>query len=148
MLGMGEPRVSVVVPVFNRQCELRRALDSLLQQTMDDFECIVVDDASTLPIRPIVDEYDDRFVYVRNDQNAGCTGARFLGLERTQGHVYLGLDSDNELFPWTLERTLTALREHPEVDGVAGLFVFPDGFRIRVRDGTRVVTPVQYAHEK
>ena len=63
-------RITVVVPVFNRQDKLRRALASLRAQTLVDFECLVVDDCSTVPIEPVVTELSDhRFRYLRNGQN-------------------------------------------------------------------------------
>jgi glycosyltransferase involved in cell wall biosynthesis len=58
------PLFSIITPVFNRQDELRRALCSIAGQTLTDFECIVVDDASSMPIKPVVDEFDESFNYV------------------------------------------------------------------------------------
>ena len=132
------------MPVYNRQAELRRALNSLVAQSMGDFECVVVDDASTCPIEPIVAEYDDRFTYVRKTENGGCTAARFVGFERMRGEYLVGLDSDNELFPWALERATFYLARHREVGGVTGLYEFPAGLRVRVLGGSAVFTPVDY----
>ncbi len=136
---------TVVVAVYNRTHELRRALISLVNQTIGNFECIVVDDASTMPIEPIVAGFDERFQYVRSEQNRGCTGARFAGYERMQGEYLMHLDSDNELYPWALERASHHLSAVPQVDGVAGLYAFPDGLRARVPDSPHENTPRDYA---
>lgn len=138
------PVFSIVVPVYNRQDELRRALQSIAAQTMDDFQCIVVDDCSTRPVHSVVDEFDDRFTYVRRDENGGCTASRITGMTHAEGEFFTSLDSDNELYPWALDRATHYLREHPEVDGATGLYMFPDGPRIRIAGGVKVVGPDEY----
>ena len=142
---MPDTLMTVVVPVHNRPDELRRALRSIAAQTFTDFECIVVDDASTVAVEPVVREFDDRFVYVRNPRNTGPNGARRLAMERMAGEILIGLDSDDEYFPWALERAHHYLDTTPEADAVCGMYVFPDGLRGRVTAGTRLITPEQYA---
>ncbi|HEX3693043.1 MAG TPA: glycosyltransferase family A protein [Solirubrobacteraceae bacterium] len=144
-MSSASPLFTVIVPVYNRVDELRRALASLQAQTLEDFECLVVDDGSTQPIKPTVDEFDDRFVYVSSPQNRGCTAARFLGFEHAHGQIVAQLDSDNEFFPWALERASHYLHQYPQVNAVAGLYLFPEGLRVRVNDGVRVVGPDEYA---
>lgn len=139
------PRVTVIMPVFNRPADLRRALDSLVAQSLGDFECLVVDDNSTDAIGPIVAAYDDRFVYLRSERNVGPSAARLLGFKRMTGDSMFLLDSDNLVFPWALERASQYLAENPGVSGVSGLFVFPEGLPVRVQNGTRLLTPVDYA---
>lgn len=139
------PLFSIITPVFNRQDELRRALGSLVAQTVTDFECLVVDDGSSMPIKPVVDEFDDRFKYVRSPINGGCTAARFVGFEHVNGEIVAQLDSDNVFFPWALERAAGYLRDYPAADGVAGLYVFPDGFHVRVSGGVREVGPDEFS---
>jgi glycosyltransferase involved in cell wall biosynthesis len=139
------PLITVAMPVYNRQDELRRALHSLERQTVDDFECVVVDDASTLPIKPVVDEFDSRFRYVRSEPNRGCTGARHVAFEHMEGDFLMNLDSDNEFFPWALERASGYLSERDDIDGVAGMSLFEDELRITIPGGSRLVTPEYYA---
>jgi glycosyltransferase involved in cell wall biosynthesis len=139
------PLITVAMPVYNRQDVLRRALHSLELQTMEDFICVVVDDASTMPIEHVVDEFDSRFRYVRSDTNRGCTGARHVAFEHMEGDFLINLDSDNELFPWTLERASTYLSQRPDIDGVAGMSLFDNVLRTTVPGGSRLVTPDYYA---
>jgi glycosyltransferase involved in cell wall biosynthesis len=138
------PRVTVVVPVFNRPTVLRRALKSVLAQTLADFECIVIDDASVESIEPVVREFDDRFSYMRRESNGGCCAARLDGFRHCQGTYAVTLDSDNELYPWALERATGLLDEHASVDCVSGLYVFPDGLRARVDGGQVLMTPADF----
>jgi glycosyltransferase involved in cell wall biosynthesis len=139
------PRVTIVTAVYERDGELRRALDSLAGQSLTEFECLVVDDASTMSIAPIVAGYDKRFVYIRSAVNLGCTGVRYLAYERARGDYLAILDSDNELFPWALDRACGWLDARSDIDGVAGLYVVNDEVRMRVTTGGALVTPAQYA---
>ncbi len=138
------PLFSVIVPVYNREEKLRRALQSVAAQTLSDFECLVVDDGSTQPLRRVVDEFDERFIYVRRDANGGCTAARHTGMSHAAGEYFTSLDSDNELYPWALDRAAYYLDRHPEADGATGLYVFPDGLHMRVSGGVKVVGPDEY----
>lgn len=136
------------MPVFNRQDVLRRALRSLERQTVEDFICIVVDDASTVPIEHVVDEFDSRFHYVRSEPNRGCTGARHVAFEHMQGDLLMTLDSDNEFFPWALERASRYLVERDDIDGVVGMSLFENSLRVTIAGGSRLVTPEYYASHK
>ncbi len=139
------PLITVAMPVYNRQDVLRRALRSLERQTVEDFICIVVDDASTISIEPVVGEFDSRFRYVRSEPNRGCTGARHVAFEQMEGDLLMTLDSDNEFFPWTLERASAFLSERDDIDGVAGMSLFDNVLRTTVPGGSRLVTPEYYA---
>ncbi len=139
------PLISVIIPVYNRTDSLRRALRSVAAQTLTDLECLVVDDASTESVEPIVREFDERFRYLRRDTNGGCTAARLTGCAHVTGQLILSLDSDNELFPWALARGAQYLQDYPEADAAVGLFVFPDGFHVRVAEGVRLAGPEEFA---
>lgn len=143
------PRVTVVIPVFNRDEKLRSALVSVQKQTFSDFECIVVDDGSTIPIEPIVTGLrDPRFVYVRNDRNGGPYNARTVGYELMTGEYLFHLDSDWEAFPWALAQATHYLDTTPKVDAVAGLHINSrdSSLFVRVRDRARIVTPDEAAN--
>lgn len=140
-------RVTVVVPVYNRQRELYRALSSLQNQTLSDFECLVIDDCSTLPIEPIVNDlHDPRFRYLRNTQNGGPYNARAVGYRHMSGEFLLQLDSDWEAYPWTLSQSVHYLDTHPDVDAVAGMHVRQLDLKmfVRVPGGQRIVSPAEY----
>lgn len=140
-------RVTVIVPVFNRRSELSRALTSLKNQSFTDFECLVVDDASSVPIEPVVKAMNDnRFVYLRSPQNGGPYNARFFGYRHMRGEYLFQLDSDWEAFPWALAQGVHYLDSTPEVDAVAGMHLVNEESRMlgRVPHGAVIIDPDSY----
>lgn len=145
-----DPAVTVVVPVFNRDGELRRAIKSVLRQTLSDFECVVIDDASDHDIGAIVASYGDRRLrVVRRECNGGPYAARFTGMRVARGRYALFLDSDHELYPWALAQACRYLDEIAQVDMVSALFLRDEDSRlfVRVRNAPRIVTPEEACSE-
>jgi glycosyltransferase involved in cell wall biosynthesis len=102
--------VSVVVPVYNRSADLRRAVRSVLTQSYADLELIVIDDASTEDIgRVLEDIQDSRLRLIRKPVNQGAASARNTGIEAASGRFIAFLDSDDEWLPHKLERQLRQL---------------------------------------
>ena len=107
---MNNPKVSVIIPVYNTQFWLRECLDSVLRQTLGDFEVICVDDGSTDRSASILQEYakkDARFRIIFQE-NQGQSAARNAGLKAARGEYIYFLDSDDYIEPDLLE---TACRE-------------------------------------
>jgi glycosyltransferase involved in cell wall biosynthesis len=107
------PGISVVVTCYNCRDYIGDAIRSVARQTLRDFECVVVDDASTDDsaevVRRTLDELGDpRFSQIRLDKNVGQTGATRRGLAATQGTFVCFLDSDDLWNPDFLERHLAA----------------------------------------
>lgn len=102
------PNVSVIVPVFNRQDVLRRALDSVMSQSFTDYELIVVDDASTEPIAGVIPHVLDRpnAHLLRHDSNRGAAAARNTGARAAHGRYLAFLDSDDEWHSAKLARQI------------------------------------------
>lgn len=92
------PRVSVILPTFNRERTIGRALESVLNQTGVSFEIIIVDDASTDNTLKAISDYldDDRVRLVRNTVTSGGAAARNRGLEVARGELIAFQDSDDE----------------------------------------------------
>ncbi len=100
---MATPFFSVIVPVFNRASSLEAALRSVLTQTCQDFEIIVVDDGSTDNPRGVVEKIGDpRIRFLRQD-NQGGGMARNTGINAAQGRFIAPLDSDDIFLPHHLE---------------------------------------------
>ena len=94
---MENPKVSIIVPIYNAEPYLRRCLDSILAQTFPDFEAILVDDGSTDGSGAICEEYaakDKRFKVVRQT-NQGVSVARQTGLDLAKGDYVIHADSDD-----------------------------------------------------
>ena len=93
------PRISIIVPVYNTAKYLHRCLDSILQQSFEDFEVLLVDDGSTDGSGKICDEYiaKDSRVRVFHKDNGGVSSARNVGLDNAVGEWVTFIDSDDEL---------------------------------------------------
>ena len=106
----GEPGlVSVVIPTFNRERELTRAIESVLAQTYPTLEIIVVDDGSTDDTRAVATRYAPHVRYIWQP-NSGVSTARNAGLRTARGEFVALLDSDDEWQPWKLAAQIPVLR--------------------------------------
>lgn len=105
------PKVSVVIPTCNRPNLLSRALRSVLAQTFQDFEVIVVDDGDVVRVQGVVAGFGDpRIHYVKNDppKQGGCVTRNF-GIQKSQGEFVAFLDDDDEWDPRKLAEQVDAL---------------------------------------
>ncbi len=105
------PLISVIVPCYNQAKYLPVALDSLLAQTISDWECIIVDDGSPDDTASVASNYlerDRRFRYLRKE-NGGLSSARNFGLKYVEGKFIQFLDSDDFLEPDKFENDFGAL---------------------------------------
>ena len=94
------PKVSVIIPVYNVEKYLRKCLDSIINQTLKDIEIIIVNDCSTDNSLQIIEEYkqkDDRIVFVDLKQNKGVSNARNEGIKLSTGHYIAFIDADDFL---------------------------------------------------
>ncbi len=107
------PRVSVIIPTYNRGWILEEAVDSVLAQTYTDFELIVVDDGSTDDTRALLQPYGQRIAYVHQD-NQGVSAARNTGLRLARGELIALLDSDDLWKPAKLARQVAFFDAHPD----------------------------------
>lgn len=117
--GGAEPRVSVVVPTYNRPRELTRAVESVLAQSWTDFEVLVVDDGSTDDTGRVAKSFsDNRVRYLRQPRNQGVSEARNRGIREARGGLVAFLDSDDEWEPEKLERQVALLEAAPRGVGL------------------------------
>lgn len=125
---MNSPIVSVILPVYNGENYLGLAIESVLRQTLREYELIVVDDGSTDSTPRIAHEYGDRIRYVRQD-NMGVAGAFNHGLRLARGR-YIGWLSHDDLYePTKLEMQVKALSSHtmPAVCYSNACWIDPEG---------------------
>ena len=127
---MTAPRVSVVIPTYNRAALLREAVDSVLAQSYTDLEIIVVDDGSTDGTRSAIDGYADNLRYV-HQPNRGVNAARNLGLQHAQGQYIALLDSDDLWEPYKLQLQVALLDRFGEIG-----FAFSNFFILKNRGRT------------
>ncbi|ACO80563.1 Glycosyl transferase, family 2 protein [Azotobacter vinelandii CA] len=121
------PRVTVFIPVHNRQRYIATAVDSILAQTFGDFELLVVDDGSTDATLEVLSHYRDPRLRVEcNPRNLGLPGTRNRGLELARGEYIALLDSDDKAWPERLTRQVEVLDRHPELVQIGSACDFMD----------------------
>ncbi len=103
--------ISVIVPVYNVQSYLRECIESILDQTIDSFELILVDDGSTDESGRICDEYEEKDKRVRaiHKLNGGLSSARNAGLDAAKGDYICFIDSDDRVTKEYLEKLYGAV---------------------------------------
>lgn len=123
-LGMADdygPTFSVIVPTYGRRELLSRAIASVLAQTYDDFELVVVDDASPTDAQGVIASFhDDRIRYIRREKNGGLAATRNTGIRQARGIYISFLDDDDEYLPHFLEETYRRFQSAPAELGFVG----------------------------
>lgn len=105
--------VSVVVPVYNTGKYLQKSVESLLAQSMTDFELILVDDGSTDDSGALCDSLaeTDQRIHVIHKQNGGLSSARLAGFRAAKGKYICFVDSDDTVYPTYLEKLYSAIEK-------------------------------------
>jgi len=112
---MDDPgKISVIIPTYNRDTVLDRAIKSVLDQTYKNYELIVIDDGSTDDTSKILTKYHRKIRHY-STLHSGVSATRNYGLEKSEGSWVAFLDSDDYWLPEKLERQMQYLREHPEI---------------------------------
>lgn len=122
-------RVCVLMSVHNASKTLAQTVDSILNQTMRDFEFLIIDDASTDASREMLQRYaqrDRRIRLVRHDQNAGLTQRLNEGIRLTDCGLIARMDADDEALPQRLAVQCEFMDQHPTVV-LAGSFILAMG---------------------
>jgi len=108
------PMVSVIIPTYNRNNTLKRAIRSVLNQTFQDFEIVVIDDASTESPEKLITAFNDaRIRYFCHESNRGANVARNTGINASSGKYIAFLDSDDEWLPEKLECQIKSFENLP-----------------------------------
>lgn len=154
-----DPKVSVLIPSYNRAYIVRDAIQSAMNQTYQRFEIVVVDDGSTDNTRELISSLGiDRLRYIRHEENRGCSCAYNTALNAATGDTVAFLDSDDIWRPDYLRRLMDVLLKHPEVAAVFSdtelvqrdrripslmslMTKFPDVLRERSKSDYYVLTP-------
>lgn len=129
------PKVSVCIPVYNREDFIAEAVESVLQQTFTDFELIITDNCSTDKTPQIVKSYaeqDRRIIYYRNEHNLGICSNINRAMLLSRGEYIKCLCSDDKLAPECLEVFVEKMDKHPKVSLITSFTQsFGDSDKIR-----------------
>ena len=108
------PKISVIIPTYNRGQYITQALESVLNQTFHDYEIIVIDDGSTDNTQEILKKFEGKIISLRQD-NQGISNTRNRGINESHGAYITFLDSDDFWAPDKLEEQVKILDAYPKV---------------------------------
>lgn len=120
-----KPRVSIIIPCYNMENYVEETISSVRAQTMDEWECIIVDDASTDGSAEVIEKYlskvgDTRIRYIGHDFNMGVAQARNTGIEAAEADLIICLDADDCLYPNAVRLMVEAMENDPLAAWAAG----------------------------
>lgn len=116
-------KVSLIMPLYNAEEYVESAIESILNQTYQNFELILIDDVSTDATMQKVSRFSDsRINILHNDKNRGIAYSRNRGLEVAQGEYIALMDDDDISLPERFEKQVSYLNEHPEIDFLGGRY--------------------------
>jgi len=107
------PTFSVIIPVYNTEKYIRKCIDSVLNQTFNDYEIVVVNDGSTDKCLDILNEYDN--IKLINQKNQGLSMARNTGIKSAKGKYFILLDSDDYIEPDLLYELNQSISNSPDL---------------------------------
>lgn len=112
------PKISIIVPVYKVEQYLPKCIDSILSQTYQNWELLLIDDGSPDRSGEICDEYakKDSRVRVFHKENGGVSSARNLGLDNARGEWITFSDSDDEMFPYALSNYMQIAQKDSNID--------------------------------
>lgn len=118
--------ISIVIPLYNKAAYIGRTLETVLAQTCQDFEVVVVDDGSTDGSADVVQQVTDNRIRLVQQQNGGVSAARNRGIDEARGEYIAFLDADDEWKPTYLETQLQLTEKYPQYDVFATNYEFRD----------------------
>lgn len=122
--------VSVIIPTYNREKDVEKAICSVLKQTYQDFEIIIVDDRSTDGTENIIKQYLKKYKnikYIKNERNGGPANARNVGIMNANGEYIAFLDSDDVWLECHLQESLDAMKKYGANAGFAYWYEMQNG---------------------
>lgn len=114
------PKVSIIMPVFNGENYIRESIESILAQTMMDWEFIIINEFGSNDVTTaILKEYqnmDKRIILVQNTERLGISASLNIGLDLAKGEYIARMDSDDISMPFRLEKQVVYLEQNPDID--------------------------------
>ncbi len=139
-----DPAVSILISAYNAERFIEETIQSILAQTLSDFECVIVNDGSTDRTAEIIQRYtgDPRIIFIDLPKVGLCVALN-QGLERTRAPLIARMDSDDVMLPNRLERQVEFMNAHPELGGCASLYYLIDEHGGRIGVGSSPLTSVE-----
>ena len=124
---MRSPLVSIIMPVYNCDEYVSEAIDSVLYQTYQNWELLVINDGSTDLSKKMIMSFDDRRIRYFEQQNNGVSAARNLALRNKNGDYFCFLDADDAMPPESLSSRIKVFQEKSDVSFVDGRVIYVNG---------------------
>lgn len=118
------PLFTVIIPLYNKEPHIKRAIDSVLAQTVQDFELVIVDDGSTDNGPEVVKSFRNSKIIMIRQKNSGVSAARNRGIKEARANLIAFLDADDEWSPLFLETVLRLHEKYPEAGAYATAYNF------------------------
>ncbi|HIP35303.1 MAG TPA: glycosyltransferase [Crocinitomix sp.] len=117
------PKLSVILPVYNSEKYVYKAIESVLKQTFTNFELLVINDGSTDKSAQIIASFkDDRISIINNETNIGLTKTLNKGLDKARGKYIARMDADDICLPTRFEKQIEYLDNNPDIDVLGTAF--------------------------
>ncbi|WP_157212200.1 glycosyltransferase family 2 protein [Desulfomonile tiedjei] len=138
---MKQPKITVLMSVYNDHGYLARAVESILEQTYDDFEFLIIDDGSTGPLDAL-DRFRDSRIRIHRHDNIGLTRSLNKGIALASGEFIARMDADDVSLPDRLKQQVAEFDAHPCVDLVGTFFDMVDANDNLIERKTLIVDPL------
>ena len=107
-------KFSIIIPLYNKEKDIKKTISSFLEQTFNDFELIIVNDGSTDSSEEIVKAIQDKRITIFSKKNEGVSIARNFGVEKSNTNYIAFLDGDDYWYPNHLENLFSLINNHPD----------------------------------
>lgn len=125
--GMSAPAITVLLPAYNCSIYIAQTIDSLLSQTLIDFELLIINDGSTDDTEQVILSYNDtRIRYLKNEANKGLVLTLNKGIQEATGSYIARMDADDIALPNRLQLQKQWLEQHPDTAAIACTIQFID----------------------
>ena len=133
------PLVSCIMPAYNAEKYIRIAIDSILNQTISDFELIIINDGSTDNTENIILSYNDsRIVYIKNEKNLKLIKTLNKGIDVAKGTFISRMDSDDQAYSNMFEREIEEFQRHPDAGIINTLTFHMDEYGTGIRPNRQI----------
>jgi glycosyltransferase involved in cell wall biosynthesis len=139
---MLNPKVTVLMSVFNEQIYLRTAIESILNQTFSDFEFLIIDDGSKEPIEDLIADYKDGRIRSFRQENMGLARSLNKGLQLARGDYIARMDADDVCRSDRLELQIRQIAADPQIDLLGSFFDIVDENERLIETKELIIDPI------
>ena len=137
-----KPLVSIILPVFNSEEFLSESISSIINQTYDHFELIIIDDASTDKSSNLIKSFkDSRVIYIKNERNLGIASSLNIGIKKAKGKYLARMDDDDISEPKRLDKQVRFMEENTSC-GLLGTYAKLIGNKTGIPLNTQLNRPL------